>query len=712
MITRITQANADKYRALFAEAVDALQNHDANGKKPGQEGFTQVVIPIQESFEPVALTEEEFIGGIHYIKVGEDQWEQTSIDAVFIPNAEYAVRIEASEKITTLEEYFCYIADLRAIDKKFTVLPLEDEENFFLIDANTRKITVPKSFVDNGIAVKGDEVAEILYFKIDRYFDMDDLGEKQVYIQWRAPADKDGNRKEGVSIPWVVDTRIRPGYVIIGWPLASELTEQAGKMEFSVRFYTIPEEGDQANKLLYSLSTLTATADIKEGLNYNLEKIAIDGSAVGSDDLIINRLVNSTSKDDDTPDPAIPTFIEEDEVIDAIGGYELVSEEGAKYKTYKVYMTDPATGVEEDGTYTVQAYVTDAGILGYGWIKRDVEGELAQENMVVQTVFEKTDDTERNINKVYYTKGENDMYPIFNFTTDIPDLAAAAAAGIELYERKSRVVMNVSGEDVLGTYQVRVTNRLGRKTSRNFGNIALIEGPEAPEITTDLGEKGTFSGEGLDLPVSVVADLDVHAYTTYQLQRSDAADGDFEAIGTPSTSNNFIIDGAAYDAEDDGDGFYRVVVESKLNSVVKSVTGEPMRVTHAATPVEIATNAPTVVAGGSSKYDVNQPLIVTATAHASEKRIENVDSITYQWYKYNAEQGNLLQDLDAAANGLYQVQKNDTILKGATGATLNITNTLENEEGHYFCEITNTYNGTTAVKCSKFFDVIDTKTIG
>lgn len=714
MITRITKANADKYRVLFAEAVEALQTHDENGYPKDNEHYSGTpVIKVEPQYVPVDLTEDTFIAGLHYIEVEKDKWELTALDAVFLPEANYATCIDASEKITTLEEYFCYIAYLRAINKKFTILPLEDDENFFIIDANSRKIEIPKSFKDNGVAVQGDEIAEILYFKVDRFFDMDDLATKEAYIQWRAPADKEGNRKEGVSIPWVYDANIDPGHIIIGWPLSSEITENPGKVDFSVRFYHIPDDEEStvyAGKLVYSLSTLTATVDIKEGLNYDLERISADGSAISSDNLIINRLVNSSKEDDNTPDPIPPIFIAEDEVIEAIGGYELVSEEDAKYKTYKVYMTNPATGEEQDGLFKVQAYIADSGILGYTWFKRDVENELVQENVVFGNVFEPTDDTERNINKIYYTKGENDMYPVFNFTEEIPDLAAAAAAGIQLYERKSSITMNVSGEDVLGTYQVRATNRLGRKAARTFGNIALIEGPETPEITTDLGEKGTFSGEGLDLPVSVVADLDAHAYTTYQLQRSDAADGDFEAIGVPSTSNNFVIDGAAYDAEDDGDGFYRVVIESKLNSVVKSVTGEPMRVTHAAAPVEITTNDPTYVAGGSSKYDVNLPLEVTAIPLESEKRIDGVDTITYQWYLYKGADDRFLQDLDAASRGEYVVNEGvDQAIKGATGASITIVNTLDNEAGLYFCKVTNTYNGTTAVKCSKFFDVADIK---
>ena len=707
MITRITKANADKYRALFAEAVEALSTHDSNGKKPGQEGFDEVVISIQESFEPVSLNEDTFIGGVHYIEIGEGQWQLTSEEDVFNPEAKYAVRIEASEKITTLEEYFCYIADLRAIDKKFTILPLEDEENFFAIDANSRKIEVPKSFKDNGVAVQGDEIAEILYFKIDRYFDMDDLGEKQVYIQWLAPADEKGNRKKGVSAPWVVNTNICPGYVIIGWPLASELTQNAGKIDFSVRFFTIPEEGELTGRLLYSLSTLPATVEVKAGLNYDLENISLE-DIIDSEFLINNRLVNSDITDANTPDPILPVFLSEDEVIETIGDeHTVVSEDEAKYKTYKVYMTNKETGEEQDGTFTVQAYITDTGSMGYGWVKRDEEGDVVQDvNML--TVFEPVDDEERNISKVYYTKEGEDTYAPFSFTDEINDLVTAAEAGIQLYERKSRVVMNVSGENVLGSYQVRVTNRRGRKTTRAFGNIALVEGPEAPVISEDIGEIGVFENNSINLTIEV--ESDEHAYTTYQLQRGESADGDFEFIGSASTRNEFVVKGDDYDAEDDGDGFYRVAVVSKLNSVLKSVTGQPMRITHAAMPVSITTNEPTYVAGGSSYYDVNKPLEVMAVANEFEKRIDGVDTITYQWYRYNGSDEEFLTDLESASVGTYVVKKDsDILLEGATGAVLNIQNTKENEAGHYFCEVTNTYNGSKAVKCSKFFDVVDTK---
>ena len=83
--------------------------------------------------------------------------------------------------IETLEQYFFHIKSLSELDKKYIVLPLDEE--VFEINANTRQITVPPTFKKHGIGVQGDQVAEIVYFKIDRFFDAMDLNNTEIYIQ-------------------------------------------------------------------------------------------------------------------------------------------------------------------------------------------------------------------------------------------------------------------------------------------------------------------------------------------------------------------------------------------------------------------------------------------------------------------------------------------------------------------------------------------------
>ena len=127
--------------------------------------------------------------------------------------------------ITTLNQYYAYLEDIIAlsssedIKRYFTRLPLDEE--FFEIDANTRNIKVPSSFARNGVGVQGDEMAEVIYFTIDRYFDAMDLYNTDIVIQWEA---KDKNRQTvaGISPNYGKDIGTIPGKIIFGWPIYSE----------------------------------------------------------------------------------------------------------------------------------------------------------------------------------------------------------------------------------------------------------------------------------------------------------------------------------------------------------------------------------------------------------------------------------------------------------------------------------------------------------
>jgi hypothetical protein len=107
---------------------------------------------------------------------------------LFAEAAEYL-----GKPITDMVTYFSYIEELRKSGHhKFIRLPVT--EDYFEIDLDTRKIKVPEAFETNGIGVQGDSMAEILYFKVDRYFDDMDLatclptetGDKKgmCFIQW------------------------------------------------------------------------------------------------------------------------------------------------------------------------------------------------------------------------------------------------------------------------------------------------------------------------------------------------------------------------------------------------------------------------------------------------------------------------------------------------------------------------------------------------
>jgi hypothetical protein len=92
------------------------------------------------------------------------------------------------QPISGLNDYFQHIKDLAGLaigqgrsgsDPYFLRLPLD--EPFFEINANTRGITVPGEL--SQVAVVGDKLAEIVFFRIDRYYDAVDLNTRHIYIE-------------------------------------------------------------------------------------------------------------------------------------------------------------------------------------------------------------------------------------------------------------------------------------------------------------------------------------------------------------------------------------------------------------------------------------------------------------------------------------------------------------------------------------------------
>ena len=90
---------------------------------------------------------------------------------------------------------------------------------------------IPASFARNGVSVQGDEIAEVLYFSIDRYFDTTDLAttDMHIVIQWET---KD---RSGLSANFGKDVESVPGKILFGWPISSELTGAAGSIKFLQR---------------------------------------------------------------------------------------------------------------------------------------------------------------------------------------------------------------------------------------------------------------------------------------------------------------------------------------------------------------------------------------------------------------------------------------------------------------------------------------------
>lgn len=258
MITRISKENADKYTLLFdkASAFLGLDNSTDDKRK---------ILSLNDYYAHL-----KDLKNLNFV-AGEDETEE---------DVGKKKSLEAQQRI-------------------FLRLPLD--EDVFEINADTRTIAIPSDFSKNGVSVQSDEMSEILYFVIDRYYDTADLAANDVNIaiQWQAKNSK-GETIEGVTKNFGKDIESIPGKVIFGWPISSRLTAAAGNISFAVRFYTVDND-----HLVYSFSTIPATVSVKGSLAYDL----VNGEgyeAIDYADIILGRITSDGIYDIGAPIPTAP----------------------------------------------------------------------------------------------------------------------------------------------------------------------------------------------------------------------------------------------------------------------------------------------------------------------------------------------------------------------------------------------------------------------
>jgi hypothetical protein len=72
----------------------------------------------------------------------------------------------------------------------------------------------------------------MLVFTVDRYFDYKDLLGTTILVQWKI-----GNTTGCHAIPTtLIDAETISGKLRFGWILTNEITNTAGKLEFSISF--------------------------------------------------------------------------------------------------------------------------------------------------------------------------------------------------------------------------------------------------------------------------------------------------------------------------------------------------------------------------------------------------------------------------------------------------------------------------------------------
>ena len=581
------------------------------------------------------------------------------------------------------------------LGRRYAMLPLDEEH--FKIDANSRIITVPESFRKNGIAVQGDEVAEVVYFKINRYFDFMDLNNTYIIIQWKLEGRTDEGvsiEKTGTSMEWVRDIESEPDYLIFGWALDSSITQYQGNLKFSVRFVNLNEndEDDIENGTIeYSLSTLEATATINKALNFQLDSEIL--SELKERNSALNNKIMSRVKSLQimgTDEAALPIYTL------TLADWVKQNENSGTY----IYTVDLVDG---EYLFKVQAFSEDAGYISYKWYN----GKTELENI---DIYEPVVTEELNaINKYFLPKEEHLYYVRTGSGTDespyvyeLPDsmskdeqgrIDLTSVVGKMLYERFGSFIATEAGK-YFAVAKNEIThdhtllpdpNTKDLNTPNKYGPIT-IPGPDK----TTFGKDGGNNYILYDGSYETTLDAEIINETAQNFEYKWYKDSNKDVIeGSASTLT--IRGDSSYPK--DKQGAYQLEVTAYRNNTPDYSTTEPFIVTYHASPiqeVELKDEKNNVLAKGD-RIGINETIIVNPILKY-DYQINNYSSFAYQWE--------------------YEVENEDDTLsyrpiKEANSQHFNIpsnfydaeTNELIGNPGQAVrCVVTNNYNGTSTFK--------------
>lgn len=682
MITYVNNSNATKYTVLYEEATQALIE-------------AQILYDTGKS--DVDL-------GIEYEKDENQEAIRDFASGLYV----------AKDPINTIEKYFFYLPKLvelgdanssdhykvlHSAGRRYAMLPLDEEP--FLIDANKRTITVPAGFASNGVAVQGDQLAEVLYFKIDRYFDAKDLDDADIFIQWTVGS---GNNIEtGLSTPLVIDIESEPNKIIFGWALSDKITANAGNIQFAVRFYQWAN--DAKTKLQYSWSTQTASVKVNPALDFDLSEDYLQQIAANMEDenkLLMARIKGSQTYVTDNEEAKPPVYV-----------LNLKDNPGVAYTPAPagdgiVYVDLARDEDLDDEVYVlkVQAKSDDSGIITYGWNFTSIDGNTTASgatvgsdadpsHSVVKVVYEKTLD-KTVLDKVYYkqtTVNGVTSYKAFD-TAGLADGETPQKKG--LYERIATCTVNQVGK----FFATATNSKAGSNSKTKDSDICIIPMPIQPTITTNLIDKASFKEEdnaSVTLGIEAIneeANGTANGSLTYQWYMKNKNPKD-ESVGeyvrVEGATNDTLT--LSFEADQDPksvEGFYQVIVSNHKNGEVVSTTSAACRVSYVASAPIIkfpATYEDTQIdfSNADKKQNVKIELQEVWT---SKWNIS--DDIQYQWYTTGDE---------IVGNG--PDDTSDAIIEGANEAAF-----IPTEKGKYYCVVTNVKNGTEASVASRVFFVV------
>ena len=305
----------------------------------------------------------------------------------------------SSLEINSIEDYFSHLEEIKLLETgkgvsgKYLVVPFD--EPYFEINANTRTINIPDHFKKYGVGVSGDNLAEMLVFKIDKYFDHQDFyGNVDIAINWSFTPK--GSRVPVMGIPqaaFAPDDTLEPGYVVFGFIITKDMSSDAegnltsGTLTFSITIY-----GDD-----YSFNTLPTSVSINEGLNLKDPSLVRDISRQ-----VIARIKDSAYTPEGITPLLSPKWLTGDSFVDPVSGENMFLGLPGEIN---FHMNDDGTE-DEELVLNAQAYSDATATMKYSWFLGYDEDTIATarplDSYAESTDFMATNDESPVEGKAYY----------------------------------------------------------------------------------------------------------------------------------------------------------------------------------------------------------------------------------------------------------------------------------------------------------------------
>ena len=155
--------------------------------------------------------------------------------------------------ITGSEEYKQYLASLsNSSDIPHIRIRIPKDEPVYQINWNKRSVEAP-----DFVAVEADHQAELIYFEMDRYFDLTDLSQCVGIVQF-----KNAKNEEYLYVIPYYDITSKDGKIIFAWNIQGPVTKYGGVVQFSFKFF---KANPVTGELLYELNTTVAKTKVLVG---------------------------------------------------------------------------------------------------------------------------------------------------------------------------------------------------------------------------------------------------------------------------------------------------------------------------------------------------------------------------------------------------------------------------------------------------------------